>query len=518
MGRFKAGQTDRRRPSEDAGLTIEPVTREDARRGRLGAWRAPGAASEYVCQACGAAFAALGGPVSLCGAWNTLVETRRRATARGASARQPGPSPAAPVAAPLREVAPRRRRAARRHPRGRPRAGRRAGAGRAGAPGRRAGHRQVHARARIAAGVARRAAAGDAGRRADRVLYASGEESAAQLHLRATAWALPAARPGSASTSSPRPPWTRIVAAAEALAAGAARRRLDPDADRRRARGPGRLGRPGPRGGRAAAAFAKRTACRCCLVGHVTKDGTLAGPRTLEHLVDVVLTLEGERYGVAATAARAEEPLRLDRGGRRLRDGRRRACSRSPIPARAFLGDGLTAAPGVAVAATLEGSRPLLVEVQALVAPAGIGSPRRTVAGLDGNRLALLIAVLGRRAGVNLASHDVYASVVGGLTVEEPAIDLPLALALASSLRDRPLRRHGRLRRDRCPASCGPSTASSGGCARRPASASTGASCPQRRAAAAEPRSATVGGLEVVAVARCARRSAGARGRSGTDG
>jgi DNA repair protein RadA/Sms len=91
------------------------------------------------------------------------------------------------------------------------------------------------------------------------------------------------------------------------------------------------------------------------------------------------------------------------------------------------------------VAATLEGSRPLLVEVQALVAPQVHGSPRRTAAGLDTQRLALLIAVLSRRAGLNLASHDVYASVVGGLTVEEPAIDLPLALALASALRDRPL-------------------------------------------------------------------------------
>ena len=96
-------------------------------------------------------------------------------------------------------------------------------------------------------------------------------------------------------------------------------------------------------------------------------------------------------------------------------------------------------APGVAVAATLEGSRPLLVEVQALVTPALHGSPRRTVSGLDGQRLALLIAVLGRRAGMNLASHDVYASVVGGLSVEEPAIDLPLAVALASALRDKPI-------------------------------------------------------------------------------
>src|SRR5207244_3993165 len=91
------------------------------------------------------------------------------------------------------------------------------------------------------------------------------------------------------------------------------------------------------------------------------------------------------------------------------------------------------------VAATLEGSRPLLVEVQALVTPAGYGTPRRTVSGVDPNRLALLIAVLGRRAGTGLASHDVYANLAGGLSVGEPALDLPLAIALASSLRDRPV-------------------------------------------------------------------------------
>ena len=88
------------------------------------------------------------------------------------------------------------------------------------------------------------------------------------------------------------------------------------------------------------------------------------------------------------------------------------------------------------MAATLEGSRPLLVEVQALVAPTSLPSPRRTAAGLDGQRLALLLAVLSRRAGIGLSGHDVYASIVGGLTVEEPGIDLPLAVALASSLRD----------------------------------------------------------------------------------
>jgi DNA repair protein RadA/Sms len=110
-----------------------------------------------------------------------------------------------------------------------------------------------------------------------------------------------------------------------------------------------------------------------------------------------------------------------------------------PDPARAFLVEHDSPAPGSVVAATMEGTRPLLVEVQALVAPAGYGTPTRRSSGLDGNRLALLIAVLGRRAGVALGTQDVYANLAGGLEVAEPGLDLPLALALASSLRDRPV-------------------------------------------------------------------------------
>jgi DNA repair protein RadA/Sms len=109
-------------------------------------------------------------------------------------------------------------------------------------------------------------------------------------------------------------------------------------------------------------------------------------------------------------------------------------------PARAFLAEHDGPAAGSVVAPTLEGSRPLMVEVQALTASSAYGNPRRTASGLDQNRLALLVAVLGRRAGVSLASHDVYANLAGGLALDEPALDLPLALALASSFRDRPVR------------------------------------------------------------------------------
>jgi DNA repair protein RadA/Sms len=108
-------------------------------------------------------------------------------------------------------------------------------------------------------------------------------------------------------------------------------------------------------------------------------------------------------------------------------------------PARAFLREHDEPAPGSVVAPTLEGTRPLLVEVQALVASTGYGTPSRKASGIDPNRLGLLIAVLGRRAGVGLASHDVYANLAGGLSVAEPGLDLPVALAIASSLRDRPM-------------------------------------------------------------------------------
>ena len=276
---------------------------------------------------------------------------------------------------------------------------------------------------------------------AGRVLYASGEESAAQLRMRANRLGLGEGAHGAAGDAIDVLPETsgeRIGAAAEAT--GPALLVIDSIQTLTTDELEGPAGSVGQV--RAATArlraYAKENGVPTILVGHVTKDGTLAGPKTLEHIVDVVLTLEGERFS----------------GLRLLRSSKNRFGSTEEVgvfemaadglrevsdPAAAFIETDSLGAPGVAIAATLEGSRPLLVEVQALVAPQAHGSPRRTAAGLDGQRLALLIAVLGRRAGMNLASHDVYANIVGGLTVEEPAIDLPLALALVSALRDRPL-------------------------------------------------------------------------------
>ena len=184
--------------------------------------------------------------------------------------------------------------------------------------------------------------------------------------------------------------------------------------------------------------FAKGESIAVVLVGHVTKDGSIAGPKTMEHLVDAVVSLEGERYA-ALRLVRASK----NRFGSTDEVGVFEMAGEGLIevsdPARAFLADHAEPAAGSVIAPTMEGSRPLLVEVQALVAPAGYGTPARKASGIDPNRLGLLVAVLARRAGIALGSHDVYANLAGGLSVGEPGLDLPLALSLASSLRDVPL-------------------------------------------------------------------------------
>ncbi len=185
--------------------------------------------------------------------------------------------------------------------------------------------------------------------------------------------------------------------------------------------------------------LAKGEGIAVVLVGHVTKDGSLAGPKTLEHLVDAVLALEGERFA-ALRLVRASKNRYGSTEEVGVFEMGEAGMSQVTDPARAFLAEHDEPAPGSVVAPTLEGSRPILVEVQALVAPGAVGSPRRTASGVDPNRVALLIAVLGRRAGIGLASHDVYVNLAGGLSVGEPGLDLPIAIALGSSLRDRPVR------------------------------------------------------------------------------
>jgi len=281
----------------------------------------------------------------------------------------------------------------------------------------------------LAAGLARSASAP--------VLYASGEESLDQLRLRAARLGLAGAA-GESIAVVAETVAQQIVGVAQATAPALlivdSVQTLTSD---ELEGGAGSVGQV-----RASAAvlqaYAKESGVPVVVVGHVTKDGSLAGPKTLEHLVDVVLTLDGERFaGYRLLRAVKNRYGSTEEVGvfEMATDGLREV----PDPGTAFVESATSDAPGVAIAATLEGTRPLLVEVQALVAPTTLPAPRRTVAGLDQQRLALLLAVLGRRAGIALGGHDVYASVVGGLTIEEPAIDLPLAVALASSLRDLPI-------------------------------------------------------------------------------
>ena len=181
--------------------------------------------------------------------------------------------------------------------------------------------------------------------------------------------------------------------------------------------------------------YAKRTGCACLIVGHVTKDGAIAGPRLLEHLVDTVLYFEGEAAG----------EYRL------LRAYKNRFGSIDEIcvftmheaglrevtnPSELFLGARTQRPSGSCVVASIVGSRPILIEVQALVGEAAYGTPRRLANNLDQQRLAMIIAVLERHAGFSLGTHDIYVSVAGGLRVVEPAADLGIALAIASSFRN----------------------------------------------------------------------------------
>jgi DNA repair protein RadA/Sms len=174
------------------------------------------------------------------------------------------------------------------------------------------------------------------------------------------------------------------------------------------------------------------------LVGHVTKDGSLAGPKVLEHVVDTVLYFEGHQHQshrvVRAVKNRFGAVSELG-----VFEMTASGLRPVPNPSALFLAERPTNVPGSAVLCTMEGSRPLLVEVQALVSASTFGNPRRTASGLDPNRLSLLLAVLDKRAGLNLATDDVFVNVAGGMTLDEPAADLAILAAVASSLRNRPI-------------------------------------------------------------------------------
>ena len=267
----------------------------------------------------------------------------------------------------------------------------------------------------------------NAGRRA---LYFSGEEAVAQVRLRAERLGLAEAPVGLASEtnlsnilatlSEGRPPDLVVIDSIQTLWADT----LDA--------APGTVSQV-----RAAAQslirYAKMAGAAVLLVGHVTKDGQIAGPKVIEHMVDTVLYFEGDRghpYRILRAVKNRFGPSDEIGVFEMVTGGLREVAN----PSELFLGDRGSTSPGAAVFAGIEGTRPLLVEIQALVAPSGLGTPRRAVVGWDSNRLAMLLAVLDARCGVSFSSHDVYLNVAGGLKITEPAGDVAAAAALLSSI------------------------------------------------------------------------------------
>lgn len=266
-----------------------------------------------------------------------------------------------------------------------------------------------------------------------RVLYVCGEESPEQIGMRARRLDLD-------------PEGVSLLPEVDMAAVEAAVREDAPDLlvvdSIQTAFDPELTGTPGSVGQvRAATArlmrIAKDLGVTTLIVGHVTKDGAIAGPRVLEHMVDTVLYFEGDRDHAfrVVRAVKNRFGSTSEIGIFEMDD---RGLSGVENPSALLLGE-RASAPGSAVMAAMEGSRPLLVEIQALVTPTYLQVPRRLATGIETSRLLQVIGVLERRAGASFAGHDVYVSAAGGVRITEPAVDLPLALALLSALKDRPL-------------------------------------------------------------------------------
>ncbi|MBX5475631.1 MAG: DNA repair protein RadA [Clostridia bacterium] len=377
----------------------------------------------FVCQACGAQSPRWLGRCPDCGAWNSYFEERLASRTRGTG--QPGRDRArVPEAAPITEVSS---VAERRLSTGIVEFDRALGGGfvaggvtlLTGEPG--------IGKSTLLLQVAHAVAASDT------VLYVAGEESPQQIRLRAE-------RLGALAPRIRVLPETHVTAVAEAWKA------LRPGlvvvdsiqtlADAELESPPGSVSQVRAAAGRLIA-LAKESDVPLVLVGHVTKEGSIAGPKVLEHAVDTVLYFEGERHAayrlVRATKNRFGAANEV--GCFEMRES---GLVEVPNPSAWFLAERADA-PGAVVAACVEGTRPLLVEVQALVSDARYGAGRRTASGMDANRLALLLAVLERRCGLAFGDQDAYLKVSGGARLDEPAADLAAALALASSFLDRPI-------------------------------------------------------------------------------
>jgi DNA repair protein RadA/Sms len=382
--------------------------------------------SQFVCQNCGASYPRWSGKCESCGAWNTIAEESAGGGVGGAPAqRSPLRGRAVPLETLTGSVADTPRLVS-----GLGELDRVAGGGLVegsallvgGDPGIGKSTLLIQAAAALA-------------RLGHRVVYVSGEEATAQVRLRAQRLGLADAPVELAAETSvedilatlSQGPTPRLVVidSIQTMWTGAAES------------APGTVGQVRA-SAQALIRFAKSTGAAVVLVGHVTKDGQIAGPRVVEHMVDAVLYFEGDnahRFRILRAVKNrfgaTDEIGVFEMTGRGLAE--------VPNPSELFLGERDASAPGACVFAGMEGSRPVLVEIQALVAPTALGTARRAVVGWDGGRLAMLIAVLDARCGVRLGQHDVYLNVAGGLRVSEPAADLAVAAALVSALAGAPL-------------------------------------------------------------------------------
>ena len=387
----------------------------------------PALKTQYLCQQCGAASPKWAGQCPSCGAWNTLVETVAQPRS---SARAPSAARAMAGVASLTPIAVVESAEAARMATGIGEVDRVLGGGFVpgsialfgGDPG-------------IGKSTLLLQVAGLLAARGQSVLYVTGEESAAQVRGRAERIGAVVDGLQLAATTELETALAAIEAATPALAV----------VDSVQTLSSGELAGPAGSVGQvrevaSRLAEAAKTGGTCvALVGHVTKEGAVAGPRTLEHLVDAVIYLEGERLGATRLLRAAKNRYgSTDEVG--VLEMRGDGLAEVEDPSRFFLESDETPSAGAAITIALEGTRPLAVEIQALCAPAGYGSPRRATTGIDVNRVLMLVAVLARHAGLNLTSHDVYVNVAGGLRIDEPAADLAVAVALASSFRERPVR------------------------------------------------------------------------------
>ncbi len=376
--------------------------------------------SSYVCQNCGAITQRWQGKCEACGEWNTIIEEAAALGVGGAAVRRG----AAGRPFPLEDLSG----ASASQPRivtGIGELDRVAGGGFVpgsatligGEPGIGKSTLLIQACAALA-------------KRGGRVVYVSGEESPEQVRLRAT-------RLGLASAPVQLAAQTLIEDIVATLGSGDAPRFVIIDSIQTMwsdaiESAPGTVSQV--RGAaQALIRFAKASGAAVVLVGHVTKDGQIAGPRVVEHMVDAVLSFEGEgAHAFRILRAQKNRFGPTDEIG--VFEMTNLGLAEVANPSALFLAGRDGAAPGAAVFAGVEGARPVLVEIQALVAPSTLGTPRRAVVGWDSNRLAMILAVLEAHGGLKLGQHDVYLNVAGGLRISEPAADLAAAAALVSSL------------------------------------------------------------------------------------